>query len=289
MAPGHVPAWKKIGLKLKSNETNNFSAGKEIAPSSPKNISIEKTQSLSNGKEAEKHARLGSTAKEPELSPAAENFSPRNNSKSEARFTAQDSAPVKKRKSVSFASDTKVTDGVSREDFVRTPPLLSTPQLVASNEEQTDPEVVDAAGPADNIQIDRPAKRRKVKKSKSTLLNASSGVHSTTNSTSAPHAPGVHPRLEYLNQFHTSRSAWKFSKTRQTQLFKSALDIEAIPPSYDEALRDYMASLQGQQASKRLRAQAQEVIDSDDAELAKSPPSEDQAGLDSKQKPRKMR
>src|ERR1700760_147260 len=45
-----------------------------------------------------------------------------------------------------------------------------------------------------------------------------------------------HTYLEYLTQFHTDRSNWRFNKSAQTRILKHVFDIHKIPEEYDEAL-----------------------------------------------------
>ncbi|KAF2841893.1 hypothetical protein M501DRAFT_1054654 [Patellaria atrata CBS 101060] len=71
----------------------------------------------------------------------------------------------------------------------------------------------------------------------------------------------IPPYLEYLQTYHTNRSAWKFHKVHQSQLLKHLFDISLIPHSHDPALKAYISGLRGESAKSRLRVTAQEVID----------------------------
>jgi len=68
--------------------------------------------------------------------------------------------------------------------------------------------------------------------------------------------------LEYLSQFHTDRATWKFNKAQQISLLKNIFDVSRIPKDYDEAVKVYIAGLQGDSARNRLREAASETLKS---------------------------
>lgn len=68
--------------------------------------------------------------------------------------------------------------------------------------------------------------------------------------------------LEYLTQFHTDRASWKFNKAHQISLLKNIFDVSQIPKDYNEALRSYIAGLQGYGARNRLREAATHTLKS---------------------------
>ncbi|KIW14942.1 hypothetical protein PV08_07729 [Exophiala spinifera] len=65
-------------------------------------------------------------------------------------------------------------------------------------------------------------------------------------------APSINPALEYLRQYHTSRSTWKFNKTKEIWILKHALLVDDIPRDYDVALARYLHGLKGVGARERL-------------------------------------
>jgi len=68
--------------------------------------------------------------------------------------------------------------------------------------------------------------------------------------------------LEYLTQFHTDRASWKFNKAQQISLLKNIFDVSRIPKDYNEAIRVYIAGLQGDGARNRLRETASQTLKS---------------------------
>ncbi|KAK6001584.1 hypothetical protein QM012_002915 [Aureobasidium pullulans] len=63
--------------------------------------------------------------------------------------------------------------------------------------------------------------------------------------------------VRYLEQYHTDRSSWKFNKSKQNDLLKNIWNIYRVPPSCNEALKEYLDGLQGAAARQRLRQAAQ--------------------------------
>ena len=66
--------------------------------------------------------------------------------------------------------------------------------------------------------------------------------------------------LDYLSQFHSDKSNWKFNKTKQTDLLKNLFNIYRVPTEYNEALLAYIDGLQGLGAKQRLWSQASQLI-----------------------------
>ncbi|KAG7692823.1 hypothetical protein KL951_004834 [Ogataea haglerorum] len=69
--------------------------------------------------------------------------------------------------------------------------------------------------------------------------------------------PPEKDQLKYLRQYHEDRANWKFSKAKQTWILKN---LKSIPHEYDEALKAYIASIQGG-SRDRVRDQMMAVVD----------------------------
>jgi 20S proteasome subunit alpha 1 len=74
--------------------------------------------------------------------------------------------------------------------------------------------------------------------------------------------------LEYLDQYHSARAAWKFNKNRETWILKHLFDETVVPKKYNLALVRYIHGLRGDAARERLKTQCQDL-------LAKEPNPED--------------
>ncbi|KAG7820576.1 hypothetical protein KL909_004448 [Ogataea angusta] len=69
--------------------------------------------------------------------------------------------------------------------------------------------------------------------------------------------PPEKDQLKYLRQYHEDRANWKFSKAKQTWILKN---LKNIPQEYDEALKAYIASIQGG-SRDRVRDEMMAVVD----------------------------
>ena len=141
-----------------------------------------------------------------------------------------DGRPTKRRKSVSFTSDTKTGDG----DTATTLTEDQDRALIAAAkraEDDSDQAIKNTNGPIAN-----PPKGKSREEAKTAYL-------------------------DYLSQFHNDKSNWKFNKAKQTDLLKNLFNIYRIPTEYNEALLAYIDGLQGLGAKQRLRAQASQLIE----------------------------
>ncbi|KAM3425719.1 hypothetical protein BST61_g7654 [Cercospora zeina] len=78
--------------------------------------------------------------------------------------------------------------------------------------------------------------------------------------TSRPAESGDVPSyLQYLEQYTNDKSDWKFNKNRQNDLFKHLFDIDRIPSRYNPGLVEYISTTQGQ-ARRRIAQQAEEIL-----------------------------
>ncbi|KAG7876132.1 hypothetical protein KL938_004804 [Ogataea parapolymorpha] len=69
--------------------------------------------------------------------------------------------------------------------------------------------------------------------------------------------PPEKDQLKYLRQYHEDRANWKFSKAKQTWILKN---LRNIPQEYDEALKSYIASVQGG-SRDRVKDEMMAVVD----------------------------
>lgn len=264
----HVPAWKKLGLKLKyaqeksdSITTNHpdtvnekkrkRSSDKDASPpaESVKNLKTKK-------KKRTKVEALGSTAD----TSNPDTFQPSPEDLTVPPDQETPSRPGGTPKSVSFTPDTKKTDGDSVKQLYQTwlyshlakdpsfdpstynPALqVITPHTISSTKSLTQPTAT--------------KKTKKQKGSKRSKASQESNSQRADEFSSSPHQA----TLDYLHTYHTSPSLWKFSKSRQTHLLRHLFSPGFIPPSHDLALTAYLSSLQGEGAKTRLRIAARKI------------------------------
>ena len=148
---------------------------------------------------------------------------------------------------------------------------------------------VDGSHEAGFSTIKKEKKKKGKKRSRTTLLSASSKIDyapstftsvpdstvssipsSSSSSTSKPtlrppHTAPFAAALTYLNTFTTSPSTWKFSKNHQTHLLRHILSLSKIPSEYDGALLSYLKGLHSRGAKRELRKSAQEAREADDS------------------------
>ena len=273
----HIPAWKKLGLKLKDakDELTVAKGGQGAAGNKKRKLPIEDYAKQSVTPPSS--ARLAKKSKKSAPSSNKSTVTATQNTISSASVPReQTSSPSplpklssRKNKSVSFAPQTKTEDADSTKDLYNTwlashltldpsydPSKTSNPALRSI----TSPSASDPAATVDLTSNDNNKKKRE--KSKSTTLTQPSNPTGTE-----PPTPNK-ATLDYLQTYHTNRAHWKFSKTRQTQLLRSLFPPPPkptpIPASYFASLHAYLSGLQGQSARSRLRAQALAVREDDE-------------------------
>ncbi|KAK5192321.1 hypothetical protein LTR72_007312 [Exophiala xenobiotica] len=214
-----IPAWKRLGLKLKYADEVfeptgklNGDGGVITSPKSVKPNSRKEAQQVSD--EPPRKKRKASTGSDEVGQARLTNGADTSNGKP----SEVDKKKLKKR--VSFSADVKLDTEMSG----RTTPV----------EAEDSPAGV-------------PATKRKKEKTKKG--RAASNAQQPSN-----------PALEYLSQYHTARSTWKFNKNREIWILKHALSEADIPKSYDVALARYVHGLKGAGARDRLKTACVDML-----------------------------
>jgi hypothetical protein len=243
MSESKVPAWKRLGLKLK-NDTER--AAPQAAPVSYDEVATPKTVF-----EEPKPKRKRSA------SPPTEEHS-----KKPRKSVLRQPSPEKsnRRKSVGFTEDTKIEDGDSikqlfgawvAEQKAKDPTFVSVKDKQAAYEAATQPQAsIESSAPKPQPQPKKPKKVSALSKKKIKELKA----------TETPKP--VDPALAYLKQFHEDREHWKFQKINQITILKNTFDLDLIPADYSEALYAYIGGLKGV-ARVHLRDRALKIRDED--------------------------
>jgi len=251
--PDRIPAWKRLGLKLKNAKETQ---GGTIAPTngaSPQELkrSLSGTHLVLDPEPREswvepvtKRRRLGSDTTESARSNGSLNRT------SNIFSTAQS---AKLRKKVSFTAETKLEDG--------------------GKELITDWEHDDYA----------------YYEQKAADNDAKEALRVASDAQNKPHKPSTHPQkpsdtprkskdaLEYLDSYCRSRRSWKFNKNREVWILRHILSSDDIPTSFNIALASYVHGLGSKQARLRLLNQCQEALDKEVPEE----PSRNETGSDS--------
>ncbi|RJE17683.1 Uncharacterized conserved protein DUF2373 [Aspergillus sclerotialis] len=239
-----VPAWKKLGLKLK------------YAKETPQDGNLEKEGSDEQNKAEGVNGEVGTSEKEKKGKKRRFDEEEKED-KGEKDEDKKESAPKsKKKKRVSFTADTKVRDGEEEEqdsDQEAGGVSVSSEEKSADKPGIPDQQPTDEDGDDEQSATEVKEKKKKKKekgKKKDTASTGSSQIHET-------------PILSYLSHYYKYRQTWKFQKNRETHLFKHVLSLEQVPSQYNAALLAYLQGLKSEGAKQRLHQTAEEVVKSD--------------------------
>ena len=227
----HIPAWKRLGLKLKSQTSSTAASDSSAQLESSKR----KREDTIDKRLAKKTNKILQSTPEAPITPI-----------------------LVRKKSVTFTPETKVDDGDSIKQLFNSwvaeqksqdtsfqlqnsQPALTTPET-STVEEHIDPTLDEK---------DRRAKRVKKPKQEKGKPSKSAKPSKVVKPASSP----FRPYLQYLRQYHESRDTWKFNKNHQTHLLKHVFDIDIIPSDHAHLICPYVRGLQGG-VRTRLRDEA---------------------------------
>ena len=285
-SPKHIPAWKKLGLKLKNaNEPQEAATGltngtyngtrnnlKRKYSTEPK---ASETAWTTNGPLNQKK-KTKSTLLD-------------NNSTTPVTLSADPTVPkpqlpatpsLQKRKSVTFAPETKAEDGDGIKQYYKkwlTSQQVNDPNFDASKlgpalkpivptAARITPEQSAAAPSRTSSPTEgKPTapKKKKQQKFKPTPKPSHSPQLSSSTASNSSHEY-VHPALIYLNAYHTTPIIWKFNKAHQNYLLKHILRLTHVPSQYDSALASYLKGLASENTKARIRREALEIRTEDE-------------------------
>ncbi|KAI7345587.1 hypothetical protein KC354_g14658 [Hortaea werneckii] len=278
-AAKHVPAWKRLGLKLKyAKETPE--------PSGPAPV---ETGDLQKGSKRHSSSYADETASQPSkkqrLSPedaqnSAKPSSTDDNSHSPSRpkvknvaddrkaskakhqtFDSEDEHPAENdvrgrprkashRKSVTFTADTKAHDAESKSDGETAEEEPSETPQTAAPEQPASPE----------NKLSKKEKKRLKQQQKSSAPSDGKSADDRATQVKKPKHQGTAEYVEYILQFYNDKANWKFNKNKQTELLKHLFNPWRIPAQYDDALVAYIEGLQGARAQQRVIEDAEVVL-----------------------------
>ena len=299
MAPtGWVPAWRRLGLKLKSEEAaldNGNAVSSKASPKKKRKLSpppAGEVKAITNGashsppppqKKANQRQRERDVPDTTSAGAGVTNGSRDQNIQRESRSeqppsprltflksSSQTNRDYTPRKSVSFSAATKTDDGDSTKRLMQEAVAVRLARLSGLEKaavEEAEREVDEASAKG----AKKEKKRRKKKKSEGKEGEGGdmSGDREEMAAATAPDGKAkakgndrAHV-LDYLKTFHESRSTWKFSKLRQIALLKGIYNFEVVPAAYDEALRSYIEGLQGDGIRDSIYANAKNVVETE--------------------------
>ncbi|KAL8934291.1 MAG: hypothetical protein Q9211_005308, partial [Gyalolechia sp. 1 TL-2023] len=290
----HVPAWKRLGLRLK-----NAPAETDPAPESLRHTPTTRKKRKSDFDDItagvnyayEKPAKKPKESRDQTESSTVDPDGP----ESADSLAATAAKPTLTRKSVSFTPETKTQDGDSTRDLYNSwiatqkasdssfdPSNYGQTALKSTAPPQLRPATrnappSDTGTPSKDAGPPEPQKKKKKKKkrnkSKSTTLTSIPNPANKTPATTIATSPTTtHPALTYLTTHHNSPASWKFIKSRSSYLLRHCFSPVHIPTSYDPALKYYLQGLQGAGARRRLVDRALGIGKEDDEWLRKPSP-----------------
>ncbi|KAI6817678.1 hypothetical protein KC332_g11416 [Hortaea werneckii] len=280
----HVPAWKRLGLKLKYAKDDAEPSGQAPAetihsplgsnnkrqstfhpdettskPSKKQKVFKENGQTLSeaNLKDDKSHSPSHPKVKNASVDRKATKGK-------HQTFDSEDEDPAEDdvrgrprkashRKSVTFTADTKAHDAESDSDGE-----------AAEEEKEESSETPQATAPEqpaspDNKLSKKEKKRLKQQQKSSAASEGKNGDDRTTH-VKKPKHQGTAEYVEYILQFYNEKTNWKFNKNKQTELLKHLFNPWRIPAQYDDALVAYIEGLQGARAQQRVIEDAEAVL-----------------------------
>jgi hypothetical protein len=290
----HIPAWKRIGLKLKyaadtpapipipaahvpskkrkhydSSDSDDEAETRKVTKK--KKAKKQKVLEEDEGKKTSKKERRQQQQQQqdqtfestqestppPPPTPSRLSISP---TKSLLKKTKDTGYSSSRRKSVTFASDVKATDGDSiKQLYLALDPF---------GKNRTRGGMTPAVNTSTHTSA--PSKPLEEKINTTSLPKKAAAVKqkhrggSNNNGSSKPY-------LDYLSNFHLHRTFWKFEKVKQNWVLKNALDPGLIAESHEKALAVYVAGLQGAGARDRLLEEAKKVLkDQNEPRLARA-------------------
>lgn len=301
-AAQHVPAWKRLGLKLKyakdeSDTTADLATAHDAEPGKKRKVVereavegpglIAPTKKVKKPKKTDVDAPNGSvngSDQKHEDSAVIDTTETPSHSSHPTGAPPAKTATLNKRKSVTFAPEAKTTDGDSTKDLYdrwletqstadasfdpkkAAPALKIHSPLPKPKTSNTPSSLLEATD------LPKKKKKKKKRKSTSTTIKPNEPLTSSTKPSSKPSAAPtdgqLHPALQYLTAYHTCPSTWKFSKNHQTYLLKHLFSLSALPASYNPALRSYLSGLQGRSARQTIRETALKVREEDEMWLS---------------------
>jgi len=279
----HIPAWKKLGLKLKCAKdgpspafqplpkTDTFNEKKRQHTSDTVTEATSTTPNLATTKSSKKTktSHLKSTAPsntqngDTSHDAAALKAAPSSEALPSKSSPPPSTPAPTKRKSVSFTPETKASDGQSSKDLYAQwlaaqkaeDPTFEPPKAQAAL--RSIPPSPAALPEGNHLTPSKDGKKpKKAKSSKKKKKKTAEQPLAKASPTSKQDPPAIHPALEYLTAFTTSLHTWKFSKNHQTYLLKHLFDLATIPPSHNAPLKTYLSGLKGPAARQRIRERA---------------------------------
>ncbi|KAK4540408.1 hypothetical protein LTR36_009265 [Oleoguttula mirabilis] len=294
----HVPAWKRIGLKLKyakdtaeestlgREQPVQESLGRDPEPKAFKRHRSEDGESGQSPNLAKKRKTLAESAREDEPQTT------------KPPLTSTTSVPAQITPAVPAVRGTGEADPAQRGRHTKLTTEHESAQTTPQQEKSGRPAAtirrksvaftpdtkaddgfsaqrIFKEGPSDEpphsaAQEPEPASpsiskstKKEKKRSKQQQLSSGSEASPTVQTAQPSEKPEIKEDPEYvryLQQYHLDKANWKFNKNKQKDLLKNLFNVYRIAPEHDQALLAYIAGLQGAAAQRRIIEDAEDVL-----------------------------
>ena len=264
----HIPAWKKLGLKLKYANDSPAETTAELSDATDARESLhgvkrKRSDDNSAGKDVSDSKSSRSALTSHDVS----------SQKSQHAANGQSGLTAKK-KSVSFATEAKTEDGDGVQQIYTEWPSneKSKDASISISEagsrrffvdgESERPVKDDSSRPTSDSSTAVP-KQDSLLEQKPRKAGKEKGKKKKKQKSSTRDSETATDILSYLDEYINSPSTWKFSKTIQKHLLKNVFSSASIPSSYDRALLSYLKGLASKPARSRIREQALKIQQAD--------------------------
>lgn len=248
-----VPAWKRLGLKLKSEPVPEPEDNTPDVPIHTYDSVAPPTSAIPATRKRSRSPEVASSKPAKKAKKALKSSDP----------AAREESP---RKAVAFAPDAKTEDGDSIKQLFGAwveKRKQDDPTFVSVKDKQlaSEPSKVSEAAD-DNLTKERRVQRVTPAKPVKTVLSKPAKPVKPPKIPKGQKPKPFAPALDYLKTFHEAKEHWKFNKINQTLILKHAFDTTLIPSEYNTALIAYIAGLKGL-GRIHLRDRALEIRDAD--------------------------
>lgn len=249
-----VPAWKRLGLKLKSEPVPEPEDNTPDVPIHTYDSVAPPTSAIPVTRKRSRSPDVASSKAAKKAKKALKSSDP----------SAREQSP---RKAVAFAPDAKTEDGDSIKQLFGAwvaERKQNDPAFVSVKDKQPAPEPLKVSESSSDNLTNKERRVQKVapaKPVKSVLAKSTKPIKPPKIPKGQKPKP-FEPALLYLKTFHEDKENWKFNKIQQTLVLKHAFDTTLIPADHNKALIAYIAGLKGL-GRIHLRDRALEIRDKD--------------------------
>ncbi|KAK5120661.1 hypothetical protein LTR85_006019 [Meristemomyces frigidus] len=292
----HVPAWKRLGLKLKyAKDTAEGSAPVPEQPAQhrlessaePKAAKRQRDEDGESGrtpKSAKKRKTVNKSSREDDQETSKAAFT------SSASFAADTTAaipsihasqalPTKVSPHSGSATECNITHatpkrqdssgltvGARRKSVAFTPDTKADDGFSAQRIFKEGPSDEPTASTDQEPEQPSPSSTKSTKKEKKrSKQQQAAPVTNGASATQTAQAEQVEKKevpeyIRYLQQYYSEKASWKFNKNKQKDVLKNLFNIYRIPPEHNPALVAYIAGLQGIAVQHRVIEDAEDVL-----------------------------